>query len=104
MLPRKVESDERAKSDPKAVPAGKVEGKYATPEFVSVEEDFAGEEPELFARDIHDTLVEKDTTGWPEHQVKIDQFQAFTRDFYGRKISSSESAGSVCSRASREET
>ena len=60
-----------------AVPAGWVEGNDATPEPVSIEEDFAGEEPEPVARDFRDRLVEQDTIGWHVHQVKIDQFQAF---------------------------
>ena len=60
-----------------AVPAGRIEGKDATPEPVLIEEEFAGEEPEPVARDFRDRLVEQDTIGWHEHQVKIDQFQAF---------------------------
>ena len=55
----------------------RIEEKYATPKPVSIEEDSAGEEPEPFAGDFRDRLVEQDTTGWHEHEVKIDQFQAF---------------------------
>ena len=45
-----------------AVPAGRVEGKYATLKPVLVVQDVAGEEPEPFAGDFRDRLVEKDTT------------------------------------------
>ena len=72
-----------------AVSASKVEGKDTTPGPVSVEQDFAGEEPEaveedlaggesgLSAEDRPDELAEHGTTRGLEHQVKIDQFQAF---------------------------
>ena len=44
---------------------------------VSVEHDFAGGEPEPSAEDFRDRLAEQDTAGGHEHQVKVDQFQAF---------------------------
>ena len=72
-----------------AVPARKVEGQDTTPGPVSVDQDFAGEEPEAVeedlaggesapsAEDSPDGLAEQGTTRGLEHQVKIDQFQAF---------------------------
>ena len=60
-----------------AVPAGRVEGQDATPEPVSVEVNFAGDEPEPSAGDSRDGLAEQGTAGGYEHQVKLDQFQAF---------------------------
>ena len=60
-----------------AVPAKRVEGQDATPGPVSVEHDFAGGEPEPSAEDFRDGLAEQDTAGGLEHQMKIDQFQAF---------------------------
>ena len=71
-----------------AAPARKVEGQDTTPGPVSVEQNFAGEEPESVKEDLaggesgpsaenlRDGLAEEDTCGL-EHQVKIDQFQAF---------------------------
>ena len=83
------------------VQAGRVGGQDATPEPVSVEHDFAGGEPEpvkenfaggepepvkenfaggepeLSAEAFRDVLAEQGTAGGHEHQVKIDQFQAF---------------------------
>ena len=68
-----------------AVPARKVEGQ----DPVSEEQDFAGEEPEAVVEDLAggepgpstedspDGLAEQGTTRGLEHQVKIDQFQAF---------------------------
>ena len=60
-----------------AVPAGRVEGQDATSEPVSVEDNFAGGEPQLSAKDCRDGLAEQGTAGGHEHHVKIDQFQAF---------------------------
>ena len=72
-----------------AVPARKVEGQDTTPGPASVEQDFAGEEPEAVVEDLAggesgpsaedspDGLAEQGTTRGLEHQVKIDQFQAF---------------------------
>ena len=72
-----------------AAPARKVEEQDTTPGPVSVEQGFAGEEPELVeedltsgesglsAEDLGDGLPERGTTRGLEHQVKIDQFQAF---------------------------
>ena len=72
-----------------ALPARKVEGQDTTPGPVSVEQDFAGEEPEAVEEDLvggesgpsaddsPDGLAEQGTTRGLEHQVKIDQFQAF---------------------------
>ena len=59
------------------VPAGRVKGQDATPESVSFEEDVAGEEPEPSAGDFRDRLAEQGMAGGHEHQVKINQFQAF---------------------------
>ena len=81
-----------------AVPARKVEGQDTTPRPVSVEQDFAGEEPEaveedltggesgLSAEDRPDGLAELGTTRGLEHQVKIDQFQAFISRLYGKRL------------------
>ena len=52
-------------------------GHDATPEPVSVEEDFAIGKPEPSAGDFRDGLAEQGTAGGHEHQVKTDQFQAF---------------------------
>ena len=72
-----------------ATPARKVEEQDTTPGRVSVEQDFAGEEPEPVeedlaggesgssAEDLRDGLAEGGTTRGLEHQVKMDQFQAF---------------------------
>ena len=72
-----------------AAPARRVEGQDITPEHVSAEQDFAGEEPEPdgenftggepgpSAEDSCDGLAEQDTAGRLKHQVKIDKFQAF---------------------------
>ncbi|CAM9356612.1 unnamed protein product, partial [Ascophyllum nodosum] len=59
LLPGKVESDGRERSRIEgAVAAGRVEGQDATPESVSAEEDFAGEEPEPSTGDSQDGLAE----------------------------------------------
>ena len=70
-----------------AAPARKAEGLDTTPAPASVELDFAGEEPEAVEEDLAggesgspdrpDRLAEHGTTRGLEHQVKIDQFQAF---------------------------
>ena len=70
-----------------AVPARRVEGQVATAGPASTEQDFAGEEPEAVVEDLAggepsaedspDGLAEQGTTRGLEHQVKIDQFQAF---------------------------
>ena len=72
-----------------AAPARKVEELDTTPGPVLVEQDFAGEEPEPVeedpavgesgpsAEDLRDGLAEQGITRRLEHQVKIDQFQAF---------------------------
>ena len=60
-----------------SIPAGKVGRQDATPEPVSTMHDFAGGEPEPSAEDFRDGLAEQGTAGGLEHQVKIDQFQAF---------------------------
>ena len=60
-----------------AVPAGGVEGQDVTPKSVSVEGDFAGEEPEPSVGDFRDGLAEQGAAGGHEYQVKIDQVQAF---------------------------
>ena len=72
-----------------AAPARKVEEHDTTPGRVSVEQDFAVEEPEPVeedlaggesgssAEDLRGGLAEQGTTRGLEHQVKIDQFQAF---------------------------
>ena len=72
-----------------AAPARKVEELDTTPGLVLVEQDFAGEEPEPVeedpavgesgpsAEDLRDGLAEQGITRRLEHQVKIDQFQAF---------------------------
>ena len=44
-----------------AVPAGRVGGLDATPEPVSVEQNFAGGEPEPSAEDFRDELAEQGT-------------------------------------------
>ena len=63
-----------------AVPAGRVEGQYATSEPVSVEVNFASDEPEPSAGDSRDGLAEQGTAGGYEHQETLDQFQAFISD------------------------
>ena len=70
-----------------AVPARKVEGQDTTAGPASAEQDFAGEKPEEedlaggepgpSAEDSPDGLAEQGATRGLEHQVKIDQFQAF---------------------------
>ena len=72
-----------------AAPARKAEGLDTTPGPASVELDFAGEEPEAVEEDLAggesgpsaedrpDRLAKHGTTRGLEHQVKIDQFQAF---------------------------
>ncbi|CAM9903172.1 unnamed protein product [Ascophyllum nodosum] len=72
-----------------AAPARKAEGQDTTPGPALVEQDFAGEEPEAVeedfaggdsrpsAEDRPDGLAEHGTTRGLEHQMKIDQFQAF---------------------------
>ena len=72
-----------------AAPARKIEERDTTPETVSVEQEFGGEEPEPVeedlaggepgssAEDLRDGLTERDTTCGLEHQVKVDKFQAF---------------------------
>ena len=58
-----------------AVPAGRVGGQDATPQPVSVKEDFAGVEPdEPSEKCFPGGLSEQGTAGGHEHQVKIDQF------------------------------
>ena len=72
-----------------AVLAKKVEGQDNTAGPASAEQDFAGEEPKAVvedlaggesgpsAKDSPDGLAEQGTTRGLEHQVNIDQFQAF---------------------------
>ena len=70
-----------------AVPARKVEGQDTTAGPASAEQDFAGEEPEAVVEDLAggepsaedspDGLAEQGATRGLEHQVNIDQFQAF---------------------------
>ena len=60
-----------------AVPARKVEGQDTTTGPASAEQDLAGGEPGPSAEDSPDGLVEQGATRGLEHQVKIDQFQAF---------------------------
>ena len=72
-----------------AASARKADGQDTTPGPVSVEQDFAGEEPEAVEEDLAggesgasaedrpDGLAEQGTTRGFEHQIKNDQFQAF---------------------------
>ena len=60
-----------------AVPARKVEGQDTTAGPESAKQDLAGGEPGPSAEDRPDGLAEQGATRGLEHQVKIDQFQAF---------------------------
>ena len=64
--------------------------------------DFAGRELEPWVEDLRDKLAEHDTTCGLEHQVKIDQFQAFISRLSMAEASSPGSASSH-RKASRED-
>ena len=58
-----------------AVPAGRAKRQDVAPKLASVEDDFAGEEPEPSAGDSRDGQVEQSTAGGHEQRVKIAQSQ-----------------------------